>query len=45
MTLRRDLALLVSKELLKTEKSKYRANYELLQSFLSGASVPLRRHY
>jgi len=45
MTLRRDLALLVGKGLLKTEKGKYRANYELLQSFLPGASVPIKPHY
>jgi Fic family protein len=45
MTLRRDLALLVSKELLKTEKSKYRANYEQLHSFFPGASVPIKKHF
>ena len=45
ITLRRDLDLLVGKELLKTEKSKYRANYELLHSFLPEISVPLKRHY
>jgi len=45
MTLRRDLALLVEKKLLKSEKGKYRANYELLQGFLPGASVPIKRHY
>jgi len=45
MTLRRDLALLVGKELLKTEKNRYRANYELLHSFLPGASVPIKRHF
>jgi Fic family protein len=45
LTLRRDLDLLVEKELLKGEKGKYRANYELLQSLLPGASVPLKRHY
>ena len=45
MTLRRDLNLLVEKNLLKTEKNKYRTNYELLHSFLPEISVPLRRHY
>jgi len=45
MTLRRDLALLVGKELLKGEKGKYRANYELLHSLLPGTSVPIKRHY
>jgi len=45
ITLRRDLDLLVGKELLKTEKSKYRANYELLHSFLLETSAPLKRHY
>jgi len=44
-TLRRDLELLVEKELLKTEKNRYRANYELLHSFLPEASVPIKRHY
>jgi len=45
ITLRRDLDLLVEKELLITEKSKYRGNYGLLHSFLPEASVPLKRHY
>ena len=45
MTLRRDLELLTEKELLKAEKSKYRANYELLHSLLAETSVPLKRHY
>ena len=45
MTLRRDLALLVDKELLQTEKGKYRANYELLHSLFPGASVPLKKHF
>jgi len=45
ITLRRDLDLLIGKELLKSEKSKYRANYELLHSFLLEASVPIKRHY
>ena len=45
ITLRRDLALLVEKKLLKGEKGKYRANYELLHSLLPGASVPLKKHF
>jgi len=45
ITLRRDLDLLAEKNLLKTEKSKYCANYELLHSFLPETSVPLKRHY
>jgi Fic family protein len=45
ITLRRDLDLLAGKELLKTEKGKYRANYELLHSFLPETSVPIKRHY
>ena len=45
ITLRRDLDLLVEKKLLETEKGKYRANYELLQSLLPGASVPLKKHF
>ena len=45
ITLRRDLDLLVEKELLKTEKGKYRANHELLHSFIPGASVSIKRHY
>ena len=45
ITLRRDLDLLVGENLLKTEKSKYCANYELLHSFMPQTSVPLKRHY
>jgi Fic family protein len=45
ITLRRDLNLLVEKELLKTEKGKYRANYELLHNLLPETSVPIKRHY
>ena len=45
ITLRRHLDLLAEKELLKQEKNKYRAHYELLHSFLPEASVPIRRRY
>ena len=45
ITLNRDLMLLVETDLLKKEKGKYRANYELLHSFLPETSVPLMRHY
>jgi len=45
ITLRRDLNLLVDKNLLKTEKNKYRANYELLHDLLPEASIPIKRHY
>jgi Fic family protein len=45
ITLRRDLDLLVEKELLKTEKNKYRANHELLNNFMPETSIPLKRHY
>jgi Fic family protein len=44
-TLRRDLNLLVEKNLLKTEKNKYRAHYELLHRLLPEISVPIKRHY
>ena len=44
-TMRRDLELLTEKGLLKVEKNKYRANYELLHGLLPEASVPIRRHY
>nr|AGS53944.1 FIG00764172: hypothetical protein [uncultured bacterium contig00109] len=44
-TLRRDLDLLVKKELLKTEKNKYRANNELLHRLLPEASAGIRRHF
>ena len=45
ITLRRDLDLLVEKDLLKMEKSKYRANHELLHNFMSEASISIKRHY
>ncbi|MDR0290625.1 MAG: hypothetical protein LBI06_06800, partial [Treponema sp.] len=40
VTLRRDLDLLVEKRMLKVEKNKYRANYELLHSLLPETSAP-----
>jgi len=45
ITLRRDLDLLVENDLLKREKSRYRANYELLHSLLPETSVPIKRRY
>ena len=45
ITLRRDLDLLAEKNLLKTEKNKYRANHELLHSLLPETSVPIKRRY
>ena len=45
ITLRRDLELLVNKELLKVEKNKYCANYELLHSYLPLSSVPIKRRF
>jgi Fic family protein len=45
LTLRRDLELLVEKEILKVEKNKYRANYELLRNLLPETSAPIKRHY
>jgi Fic family protein len=45
VTLRRDLALLVKKELLKAEKGKFRANYELLHGFLPETSTPVKRRF
>jgi Fic family protein len=45
ITLRRDLDLLVEKELLVIDKNKFCANYKLLNSFFSEASVQIRRHY
>jgi Fic family protein len=45
MSLRRDLELLAEKELVKTEKSRYSANYGLLHDLLTETSVPLKRHY
>jgi Fic family protein len=44
-TLRRDLEILVDKNLLKVEKNKYRANHELLRSLMPEASVAIRPHY
>ena len=45
VTLRRDLELLVEKELLKVEKNKYRANHELLHNFMPEASVSIQKRY
>ena len=45
ITLRRDLDLLVEKKLLKSEKSKFSANYSLLQNLFPGAGVQIKRHY
>jgi Fic family protein len=45
ITLRRDLELLVEKKLLVMEKSKYSANYKLLQNFLPEAGGRIKRHY
>jgi Fic family protein len=45
ITLRRDLEVLVEAELLKVEKSKYRANHELLYRFLPETSALIKRHY
>jgi len=45
ITLRRDLELLKEKELLKTEKGKYRANHEILHNFLPEASTAIRHRY
>ena len=45
ITLRRDLELLVSEKLLKTEKNKYRSNHELLHGLLPKISVPILRRY
>jgi len=39
------LDILAERKLLKMEKGKYRANHELLRSFLPEASVSIRRHY
>jgi Fic family protein len=44
-TLRRDLDLLVEKNLLKVDKNKYRANHELLRNLMPEASVTIRAHY
>jgi len=45
ITLRRDLDLLVEKELLIVDKNKFCANYKLLNNFYSEASVQIKRHY
>ena len=45
ITLRRDLSLLSEKELLKTEKNKYRSNYELLYNLMPEASAPIKPRY
>ena len=45
ITLRRDLDILTEQELLKAEKGKYRANHELLRSFLPESSVSIIRHH
>ena len=45
ITLNRDLDLLAEKKLLIVDKGKYRANYDLLNSFLPETSVPIRRRY
>ena len=44
-TLRRDLETLVKEGLLKEEKGKYRAGYELLYRFLPETSVSIKRRY
>ena len=44
-TLLRDLNLLVEKELFKADKNKFRANYELLHTFLPKAGAPLKKHH
>ena len=44
-TIRRDLDFLVDKKFLITEKGKYRANYELLYSFMPESGEPIKRHY
>ena len=43
--LRRDLNLLAEKGLLKTEKTKYRANHELLLGLLPETSAPIKQRY
>jgi len=45
ITLRRDLDMLVEKELLIVDKNKFCANYKLLNNFYSKASVQIMRHY
>jgi Fic family protein len=44
-TLRRDLDILIEKNLLKVDKNKYRANYEILRSLMPEASVKIRPHF
>ena len=45
ITLRRDLEYLVEKGLLTAEKNKFSADYKLLQNFLPGTSVQIKRHH
>ena len=45
ITLRRDLEVLVEAGLFKAEKSRYRANHELLYGFLPETSAVIKRHY
>jgi Fic family protein len=44
-TLRRDMELLIDKNLLKADKNRYRANHELLRSLMPETSVTIRSHY
>jgi len=44
-TLRRDLDLLVEKNLLNANRNKYCANHELLRGLMPGASVTIRPHF
>jgi Fic family protein len=44
-TLRRDLDMLVEKELLILDKNKFCANYKLLNNFYSETSMQIMRHY
>ena len=45
ITLHRDLKFLTEKNLLISEKNKYRLNYNLLSGFLPEASVPIKRRF
>ena len=45
ITLRRDLEFLAGKNLLITEKGRYRANFEQLHSYLPESSVAIKRRY
>ncbi|MCL2042724.1 MAG: Fic family protein [Treponema sp.] len=45
ITLRRDLDVLAGKKLLKVEKVKYCANYDLLHGFMAESSVSIKRSY